>query len=345
MFGVALKGLVAHKLRVLLSALSIALGVAFVSGTLVLGDSVNASLTAAYENQYDSTDVVVRAPASLEDSEAIDQRRPIPAELLPSVLSAPGVAAAEGKVTGFAMIVDKSGQAITRNGAKTEGTSAPTIATLGGETEMRSGRMPKNSGETAIDASTANTGGYALGDQVRVIFRTGSQTFRLVGTVGFGDQNSFAGNSTAFFDTATTQRVLGKIGQYDEIRASADGGVSPQKLRDAIEQSLPRGVEAVTGTVAASQAAHIVKDGLKIVNTILLVFAAIAVFVGSFIIWNTFSIIVAQRTRELALLRAVGATRGQVRRSVLVEALLIGLGASIIGIGIRRALRTAWSRP
>jgi putative ABC transport system permease protein len=332
MFRVALQGLLTHKLRVLLSSLSIALGVAFISGTLVLTDGMNSSLTSGYKDQYNGTSAVVRAPSAFEDTDALDQRGPLQSDVLGVVQRTPGVADADGSVTGWAMITNKSGKAITREGATTQGTSVHQTKALAGNTRVASGRMPTNATETAIDAATAKSAGFKIGDPVHVVFRTGQQTFTLVGTVKFGSENSFAGNTTAFFDIATAQRALGKVGQYDEVRALAAHGVTPAALRDNLSRELPNGVEAVTGAAAAAQNAKTLKDSYTFVNALLLVFAAIAVFVGSFIIWNTFSILVAQRSRELALLRAVGATRRQVRRSVLLESLVVGFVASVVGI-------------
>ncbi|MFL6240630.1 MAG: ABC transporter permease [Actinomycetes bacterium] len=338
MFRVALQGLLSHKLRVLLSSLSIALGVAFVTGTLVLTDGMNAAFTDGYKQQYTGTDVVVRAPAAFEDTDALDQRGPVPASTLGSVTATSGVAEAEGSVTGWSLITDKQGKAITREGASTQATSAHKVTALAGNTKLASGRMPVDASETAIDAATVKSAGFKLGEPVHVVFRTGQQAFTLVGTVKFGHEDSFAGNTTAFFDTDTAQRALGKIGQYDEIRATGDPGVSQRALQSAVAKSLPRGAEAVTGASAANEAAKTVKDSFSFVNALLLVFAAIAIFVGSFIIWNTFSILVAQRSRELALLRAVGATRKQVRRSVVFESLLVGAVASVVGIAAGVAL-------
>jgi putative ABC transport system permease protein len=332
MLRVAIQGLLAHKLRVLLSSLSIALGVAFIAGTLVLTDGLNASLTSGYKDQYAGTGVVVRAPSAFEDTDALDQRGPVPATVLDQIRHTQGVKDAEGSVTGWAMITDKRGKAITREGSTTQGTSAHQVAALAGKTNLASGRMPTNGSETAIDAATAKSAGFKLGEPVRIVFRTGQQAFTLVGTVKFGNESSFAGNTTAFFDTDTAQRALGKVGQFDEIRANPSHGVTPAALRNDVAQVLPNGVEVVTGSTAASEAAKTIKNSYTFVNALLLVFAAIAVFVGSFIIWNTFSILVAQRTRELALLRAVGATRRQVRRSVVIESLVVGTVASIVGI-------------
>jgi putative ABC transport system permease protein len=332
MLRVAIQGLLSHKLRVLLSSLSIALGVAFVAGTLVLTDGLNASLTSGYKDQYAGTGVVVRSPSAFEDTDSLDQRGPLQASVLDRVRRTPGVAAAEGSVTGWAIITDNRGKAITREGATTQGTSVHQVAALAGKTNLASGRMPVNASETAVDAATAKAAGFKLGEPVHVVFRTGQDAFTLVGTVRFGKESSFAGNTTAFFDIDTAQRELGKIGQFDEIRATPARGTSPAALRTAIANTLPNGVEAVTGATAAAEAAKTIKDSYQFVNILLLVFAAIAVFVGSFIIWNTFSILVAQRTRELALLRAVGATRRQVRRSVVVESLVVGTVASVIGI-------------
>src|SRR2546421_9324672 len=266
MLRVAIQGLLSHKLRVLLSSLSIALGVAFVAGTLVLTDGLNASFTNGYKDQYAGTGVVVRAPSAFEDTDALDQRGPVPASVLDRVRRTPGVKDADGSVTGWAMITDKRGEAITREGATTQGTSVHQVAALAGKTHLASGRMPTNSGETAVDAATAKSAGFKLGEPVQVVFRTGEKAFTLVGTVKFGSESSFAGNTTAFFDTATAQRALGKIGQFDEIRANPASGITPAALRAAIARDLPNGVEAVTGSTAAAQATQTIKAAVSFVN-------------------------------------------------------------------------------
>src|SRR3954454_21754295 len=168
MFRVAMRGLTAHKLRLLLTSLSIALGVAFVAGTFVLTDSMNTSLSKGYQDQYSGVDAVVRAPAAFADSEATDQRQPLAASVLATVKGTPGVASAEGSVSGYALLTDKHGKAITREGAQTDGLSVHVDPALAGKTTVATGRMPQQAGEVAIDAGTAKSAGYKVGDKIGI---------------------------------------------------------------------------------------------------------------------------------------------------------------------------------
>jgi putative ABC transport system permease protein len=320
MLNVALRGLLAHKLRLLMTALSIAIGVAFTAGTLILTDSLNSSFRQAFTDQYAGVDVVVR------------DRQPVPASLLARVESVPGVADAEGSVSGFAMMVDTSGRAIGAGGLSTTGMSTHVNSGLAAAVHYAEGRAPTGRGHVAIDAKTAEHHHIAVGDRMRVLFAGPPGEFTVVGVVRFGDSDSLGAGTTALFDTASAQHFLGRDNSYDAIHVEAAGGVDPAVLRDRVSAVLPAGTEAVTGSAVADEGAQAVRDGLKSFNTFLLAFAGIAVFVGSFIIWNTFSILVAQRSREIALLRALGATRRQVMRSVLTEALAVGVVASLVGL-------------
>jgi putative ABC transport system permease protein len=338
---VALKGLLAHKVRVLMTALSIALGVAFVSGTFVLTDSMNGSFAGAFSSRYAGVDVDVRAPAAFAAGDAAGQRRPLPATRLSAVRAVPGVARAEGNVFGLALMVGKDGKALGRGLLATQGTSAPSADGLGGDVHYRSGRAPAAPGEVAIDAASARKAGFRVGDRMRIVLLGPPQEFTVVGVAGFGAADSMGATTTALFDPAAAPRLLGKPGAYDEIAVRAAAGTTAVQLRDRLRAALP-GADVQTGRAVAAEQTDLVKGNLAFLNIFLLVFAAIAVFVGSFIIWNTFSILVAQRSRELALLRALGATRGQVLRSVLAESVVVGLVASalglVLGIGIARLL-------
>lgn len=330
---VALKGLLAHKVRVLMTALSIALGVAFVGGTLVLTDSLTGSFSQSFRHQYEGVDVAVRSAASVEAGGVGDQRLPVPADLLETVRDLPAVEAAAGSVTGYALMVDGDGKTVGAGAQSNNGMSAPT-SSIGGAVTYSSGRAPSGSDEVAVDAGSVAQASLEVGDRIRVLFRGPPREFTVVGVARFGDQDRLGSTTTALFDLSTAQEVLGKTGTYDEIRVAGTDGLSADDLRDRIAGALPAGIEAVTGQAVADERAAALEDDLGFISTFLLVFAAIAVFVGSFIIWNTFSILVAQRTRELALLRAIGATRRQVRRSVLVEAGVVGVVASIVGVAL-----------
>ena len=186
----------------------------------------------------------------------------------------------------------------------------------------------------AIDATSAEDHDIALGSRIKVLFLGPTREFTVVGTVGFADEKDLGGTTSTYFDTRTAQRVLGAPGMYDAIDVSAEEGVSQSALAQRLGDVLPEGSEAVTGSTVAQENADAITDDLKIVNILFSVFAGIALFVGAFIIWNTFTMIVTQRSREIALLRAVGATRRQVLSNLLLEAVVLGAVASAIGIGL-----------
>jgi putative ABC transport system permease protein len=332
-----LKSLLARKLRLGLTALSIVLGVGFVAGTFVLTDTMNKAFDDLFVQAASGSDVIVRATSAFEPSQAGpgggggEQRDPIPQELVASVARVPGVRSAEGGVTGYAQMVDpKTGDAIGGVGPPTFG--ANWNQTANATLELRSGDPPTGPDQVAVDAATAKKYELSVGQTIRILFQSPSREFRIVGIVGFGTADNLGGATLALFDTATAQRVLGKEGVVDEIDVVADPGVSDTELRSRIQDALPKGVEAVTSTTVADENSQALKEALGFFRTALLVFAFIALFVGAFIIFNTFSIIVAQRTQELALLRTLGATRRQVMTSVIVEAFAVGLFASVLGI-------------
>lgn len=329
---VTIKGLLAHKLRLALTALSVVLGVAFVAGTFVLTDTLGATFDTLFAEVTGSTDAQVRSTQELSPQDpAAPTRGPLPESLLADVRKVDGVAQAEGYVQGRAPIVGKDGKLVGNPQAPSFGASAAGLGTLS-PFSLKEGRAPMGDGEVVIDAATARDEGFALGDQVRIeASQTGSYT--LVGVVGFGSADNLAGATFVLWDMPTAQRVLHRLGEFDEIAVKAGDGVSRIQLVTRLQTVLGGGVEAVTSDVAAAQAAGDVKEALGFFNTFLLAFAAVALFVGSFIIFNTFTIIVAQRLRELALLRALGASRKQVTRSVLAEALIVGFVASIVGVG------------
>jgi len=333
-YRAALRSLLAHKLRLVLTSLSIALGVGFLAGTFVLTDTMNTAFDELFENVSTGTDVSVRSKAAFANTQAIDSRKPVPASLLETVRSVDGVAAAEGSVTGFALLTDPQGKPIQPGGAPTIGASWPKDPAFTGALEIRSGRGPERPGEVAVDARSAKQHGLRPGDRIRILFVGPAETFTVVGVAGFGGEDTLGGSTSAFFDTATAQRVLGKPGAFDTIDVRTEGGVQIKTLADRIGAALPAGAEAVPADEVAAESSQAIQEDLGFFRIALQVFAFIALFVGSFIIWNTFSILVTQRTRELALLRAIGATRRQVMQSVLLEAAMLGAAASAIGIGL-----------
>jgi putative ABC transport system permease protein len=331
MLTATIKGMLAHKLRAVLTSLSIALGVAFLAGTLMLTDSMQRAFDDIFGELNAGTDVAVRTEAA-PDSGATPT--PVTDSLLPTVRSVDGVASAEGQVSGYALLTDVNGRPIQSGVGVTVGSSLSVEEDLRGSVSLRSGRAPTRTGEVAINAGSATKGDIALGSRIKILFQGPAEEFTVVGIVEFDGEDDLGGATDAFFDTTTAQRVLGKTGVYDTIVVEAATGVSEKALARRVSSALPAGIEAVTGKALAEEASAGLGKSLGIVNKALLVFAGVALFVGSFIIWNTFAMQVTQRTRELALLRAIGATRRQVMRNVLVEAFLLGLTASALGLGL-----------
>jgi putative ABC transport system permease protein len=346
MLRFSLRNLLVNKLRLLLTLAAVTVGVSFVSGTYVLSDTMVKAFDELYDGLTSGTDVVVRAesPYEADVTTTGGLLRPLDDSVVDTVREVPGVAAAEGGVAGFALILDKHGEPIQPGGAPTFGTNIHEDRQMSGAGHIREGHAPSGPDELVVDAQTADKGGFRVGDRVSVIFENGRQTFTLVGIVGFGETDSILGATLAGFDLPTAQHVLGKEGLVDEVDVRAEDGVGADELRSRISAVLPDGVVAVTGEQAADEGVDSVKDALGIFTTVLLVFAGVALLVGSFVIWNTFNVLVAQRRREVALLRAVGATQRQVLGGVLVEAATIGLVAGglglVTGVGLATAIRS-----
>src|SRR6266508_3134656 len=336
MFTATLRGMLAHKLRLVLTVASIALGVAFLAGTLVLTDTMHLAFDQLFGKVSSGTDAVVRAEAAYTQSEGTGtSRAPIPSSVLQRVRGVDGVRTAEGEVSGYALLTDNDGRAVlTSGGAPTMGYSMPADTTLRGDVKLRSGSAPSGPHQVAIDATSAEEHQIAVGSTIKVLFRGPTQEFTVVGTVGFGGEKNLGGTTSAYFDAATAQKVLGSPGVFDAIDVSAEPGVSQAELARRIDAVLPDGAEAVTGATVAKEASDAINKDLKFVKYVFMIFAGIALFVGSFIIWNTFTMTVTQRAREIALLRAIGATRRQISRSLIIEALLLGVSASAVGIGL-----------
>jgi len=329
-----LKGLLAHKLRLFLTAMAVVLGVSFVAGTFVLTDTINHTFDVLFREINAGVDVSVRAASGFGENTSDEAARDtVPAAVLDTVKRVPGVAVAEGQVGGYAQLIDKDGKAVTTTGAPTLGVSWTSERDLS-PLRLRSGREPRRNGEVVVDAVTAKAHKLALGDQVKVLFRGPTEAFTVVGVTGFGAADNLAGATLAAFDIGTAQRVLGKVGAFDNIDVKAAAGVPAPELRQRVAGALPAGLEVVTSQQVADESAKSVQQALGFFGKALLVFAGISLFVGGFIILNTFSILVAQRTRELALLRALGASRRQVMTSVVAEAGVVGLFASLVGLGL-----------
>ncbi|HEX5596984.1 MAG TPA: FtsX-like permease family protein [Micromonosporaceae bacterium] len=335
MLRATFKSLLARKVRLVLSGLAVVLGVMFVSGAFVLTDTLGRSFDALFSDALSTTDVGITAKPKIEISEFEGEQvqPPFPASVVQTVRDVPGVASADGMVMADgARVIGANGKVVTSFGPPQLGGNW-----LGEDEliELREGRGPTADDEIAVNATLAKEAKIKVGDRVGVLTREPKREFTLVGIWGYsGGRDSLGGaQEVAFNEPAAQQLMLGETGVFNSITVRADKGVDPAELRDRIAAQLGDGYVVKTGEQLAKDSAEGLQDGLAFFNKILLGFAAVALFVGIFLILNTFSIIVAQRTRELALLRAVGASRRQVINSVLVEAIVIGLLASVFGLG------------
>jgi putative ABC transport system permease protein len=345
-FRAAIRSLLARKVRLLLTCLSVVLGVGFMAGTFVLTDTMTRAFNDLFDTAYSSIDVLVRSEnAFTAQTSSLDEREPMPESVLADVRGVSGVARAEGDVVGYAQIVDPAtGKVIGTFGPPT---AASAWNELNGFTLKPGGSPPSGPDQVVIDAGTAQGHDIQVGDRVEIVFEGPPGEFDVVGVAGYGEADSLGGATWALFDLPTAQRVLGKEGELDSVSVVADQGVSGVDLQRRIGEVLPKGVEAVTAATVTSEAQDQISTGLGFLRTAFLVFAFVALFVGAFIIFNTFAIIVAQRTRELALFRALGASGRQVMTSVMVEATVIGVVSSLLGvlagIGIAILLKGALS--
>jgi putative ABC transport system permease protein len=327
----AIRSILARKVRLLLTSLAVVLGVGFMAGTFVLTDTMTNAFNSLFDTAYSRIDVLVRSSnAFTAQTSSLEEREPMPESVLERVRSVDGVMEAEGDVLGYAQIVDpKTGKVIGTFGPPT---AASAWNDLNGFTLRPDGSPPTGPDQVVIDAGTAEANDIKVGDRVEIVFEGPPGEFDVVGIAGYGEGDGLGGATWALFDLPTAQRVLGKDGELDSVSVVGDPNVSGVALQRRISDVLPQGAEAVTAATVTSEAQDQIATGLGFLRTAFLVFAFVALFVGAFIIFNTFSIIVAQRTREMALFRALGASGRQVMTSVLVEAVVVGLVSSLLGI-------------
>jgi len=331
MLRATLKSLLQRKLRLMLSGMAVVLGVMFVSGAFVLTDTLSRSFDSLFSTVYSNVDVeVTGAPKVAGGGDGMPVPVNMPASAVATVEAVPGVATAHGMVMADgARVIGADGKVVSSAGPPRLGVNWT------GTDPLREGNGPRTDTEIAVNAGLARTAGLHVGDQVGVLTLEPRRTFTLVGIFGYaGGQDSLGGAQVvAFTEPVAQQLMLGEPGVYSSIDVTADSGVSQAQLRDRIAGAVGAGYTVKTGEQAALDSSAGPKQFLDFFNKILLGFAGVALFVGVFLIVNTFSIIVAQRTRELALLRAVGASRRQMIGSVLLEALAVGFAASVVGLG------------
>ncbi len=341
MFRLTIRNILSHKRRMVSTVLSIVLGIAFLAGTFVFTDSIEQSFDDLFASVYADIDAVVRSSEELETQVGTTRGR-IPDTLVGTVADVPGVAEARGSASGYARILSKDGDPLGVD------QGSPNFGMDVSDSEASAwtfveGRVPVDGTEMAMDRGSFEQGDFALGDPVTVVSQQGPRTFAVVGVVRFGSADSPGGSRVALFDLATAQAFVGQPGMLDSIDVRGDGSADPAALVAAISDVLPAGTEVRTGQEIAEESSNLIEDALSFLDTLLLVFAFIALFVGSFIIYNTFSIVVAQRKRENALLRAIGASERQVESALLGEALVMGVVGSalgfVAGFGMARLLK------
>ncbi len=348
MIKTALKSLLGRKVRLLLSTFAIVLGVAFVAGSLIFSDTLSRSFTALFASTVG--DVVVR-PEGGTTADGAPSTVTLPGSLVEKLRDVPGAARVDGNVNAFGVfVVSKTGKVVSGFGPPAIGgnwSDAPAGHGLEG-LRIVQGEEPHGPDEVVLDERTADRAGYAVGDKVDIIPSTAAAVTadgspapptriqpELVGIAGFPSGGSLNGATYAAFDTPTAQDLfLAGEDAYTDIWVTAADGVSQDELRDDVEPELPKDVEAVTGDDAADESASDLLEAISFLTTFLLIFAGISLVVGAFLIVNTFSILVAQRSRELALLRALGASKRQVMWSVQLEAFVLGVLGATIGLGL-----------
>ena len=329
----AIKGLFTRKLRTALTALAIVLGVAMISGTYVLTDSIDSAFDQIFTDVREGSDVVITGKSAFDLSDGSGVTEPtLDESLLGEVRGIDGVAEAEGSVdSDSTSLIGKDGKAIVFGGAPNLG-----FAIAEGESPFNPLRLVEGAwpgpDQVVIDSGVADKKDFAIGDEIGVQVEGPVETLRISGIVEFGSNLSIGGATLAGFDLPTAQRLFAKEGRLDEIAVAGEPGVPPAELLERIREVLPPGAQALSGQVQAEEDASETNEFITFLRGFLLAFGGIALFVGSFVIANSLSITIAQRMREFATLRTLGASRRQVLTSVIIESLVVGVVASIVGL-------------
>ena len=332
MITVALKGMLGRKLRTVLTALAIVLGVAMVSGTYILTDTVTGAYTKIVDKSYENSDAVISGKVAFKNTDSANATTPaFPESVLTHVQELADVSAAGGTVTDDVKLVGRDGKVIP--------TTTPLAYSVDPSADQRfnpltltTGRWPASDDQIAIDKKTADDKHYGVGNRIGVATDEGVRRFQITGIAKFATVSSLGGATIAIFNLPTAQRLFHKQGQLDEVQVAGGQGITPEQLVREIEPLLPVTARVKTSAAQTASTVKDVKSGLGVLQKFLLAFGGIALFVGSFVIANTLSITIAQRTREFATLRTIGSSRRQVLRSVMVEAAAVGLIASVLGL-------------
>ena len=327
MTALTLRSLAARKARTALTAAAVVLGVGLISGTFILTSTINRTFDDIFKEATSGFDVAVQAKQPVKED--FGDPPPISESVLPQVRAVPGVKAAVGDIFAEGIIYDKQGKRLSTQAPNFIASAQPKPFDAFNYVE---GRPPSRPGEVALDRKTAQDEGFKIGGTVELSGDGPRERLRVVGIAKFGNLESLAGANAAIVTLPEAQRLAGLRGELNEIDVIAEPGVGPGELRDRIARALPPNVTVRTAQEQADEQANNIKEGFSFINIALLVFAGIALFVGAFIIFNSFSMTVAQRMRELAMLRTLGASRRQILRSVVLEAALVGLVASVLGV-------------
>jgi putative ABC transport system permease protein len=329
MLSLVLRGFLQRKLRILLTAIAIALGVALMAGTYILTDTINSPFASIFQTANSGHDVVI-TPTQELGSKVRAQTSPITEALLAQVRSTPGVAQAAGSIFTPATFLDTHGKRLTTGAAPAFVGS--TVSARFESFKPLHGRFPTGAEEVAIDEATAERANLKLGGQIVLAGSAATQRYTIVGILEFGGGQSFGGAGAAILIPAQAQLVVGEAGHFDQIDVASQPGVTPSALRDRLRTELPGTVAVRTGSEEAAKESSDLESNLGFLRTFLLIFAYVALVVGAFIIFNTFSITVAQRTREFGLLRTLGASRSQIMRAVFYEGLMLGVAGAGLGL-------------
>jgi putative ABC transport system permease protein len=336
MFRLAVKMTLARKGRLVLTSLAVILGTAFLSGTFVFRDTINQTFDRLFADVFRDVNAYVRSTTFLELDFGGEQRAATPIAVLDTVRGVEGVTSATGDIQAFARVIGKDGKPLG-----SEGNGPPTFGSIAsadsvGLWSVTEGRLPVGPREVILDQATVINGKFQLGETVRVVAVRGSREFTMVGIANYGDISSPGGATFALFDQPTASEFLLQPGFVDAILVEGDDSVSDEVLAQRIDAALAADLklETLTGAEITAEVQGQIKDVLNIFSTFLIVFSYIALGIGSFVIYNVFSITAAQRLRENALLRAIGASRRQVSRALLVESTAMGVVGSVIGFGI-----------
>ena len=344
MWRTTVKGLLGHKLRLALTILAIMLGTGLVAGSYVFTDTLDRVFSDLFSESFAGIDAQVSG-ATPDELSSFSFPARLDESLVDEIGSLDTVDIAVGSIAGLITLIDSDGEALGGFGPPTIGTSWSDVAS---PVTIREGAAPRGDRELAIDAATARRFEFEVGDEVSVLALGAPQRFRMVGTIGLGGSSNFGGATFVTFTYETAQRLFEAVGEVDTISVVAAEGVSPNELVASIEAIVGDDVSVVDAETAAEEQLSGFKEALGFVNTFLVTFGYVSLFVGGFLIFNTFQVIVAQRTKELALLRAIGATKRQVRSMVLVESLVVSVIGSVLGVvfGVVLAIgiREAFSR-